>query len=129
MHGVDPAPLKQAYERALHVAGRDHIVSFHFHPILKPHTESPPVPLQHLGYPCAVPDCSPKAGEARLDGFGESERAADGITRGFLAHRSERHDEGEERPGSAIVCVPDAVTEQWILEACSEGLQCQRKDV
>ena len=129
MHGVDPAPVQQARERALHVAGRDHVVGFHLRPVLEPHAGGPAVPLQHLRHPRAVPDRSPQAGETRLDGPGESERAADGIPPVFPAHPGERHDDREERSGGAVVRVPDAVAEQRILEAGGEGLQRERSQL
>jgi len=116
VHGVNPAPVQQAHECAPHVASRDHVVGFHLCSVLQPHTGGLPVPFQHFDHPRAVPDCSPKAGETRLDGSGELKRAANGIPTGSPAHQGERHDDGEERPGGAVVRVPDAIPEQRILK-------------
>ena len=127
VHGVDPAPIQEVHERVLHVAGRDHVVGFHLRPVFEPHAGGLAIPLQHPGHPCIVSDRSPQTVETRLYGFGESERAADGIAPVFPAHPAERHDDGEEWPGGAVVRVPEAVAEQRILEAGGEGLQRERE--
>ncbi len=127
--GIDPVSIQQTHQRVFHVAGGDDVIGFHFAAIRQSDTPGASAALQDLDDARVVAGRSPQVEEARLDRSGEGERAADGIPAILAAHPAERHDNGEERTGSAVAGVLDSFAEQGILKVGGKRLQRNRRQL